>query len=375
MVGLLHGEHEYPGNHHGYHLACVCAKGKSMVETVESENMKNGPVPIIIEELPVPTRTLSSPLSEERSIPFYRKKQRSRRGGGRRWRSHKRAFTRRFNPTYQHHCGYSGILWASGKKTTKENVQELRNQVASLVYEAVVNDQVFGGVRAREYVAREEMSLNAYLADVRDSQWASYMEMVLAAKIEKASVMLNMQKGDYQSLCPRPRYVISLRNKHYTVYKLHSWYGPNRPVQKSSLKVGRCPTRKEAVRAHMRGGYSERCTDIERGIGESYVKAFEDVDVYDENGDLKADYGTNFEEVFEGAYLDEKHEDLKSGYWTLQYMANVETEKNWGQGEYGDSENYGSSSEDAYVLDESERPEDFNGRWPIQPWVWKRRPR
>ena len=65
MVGHLHGEHEYPGNHHGYHLACVCAKGKSMVETVENENMKSRSPAIIIEESPVPTRTLSSPLSEE----------------------------------------------------------------------------------------------------------------------------------------------------------------------------------------------------------------------------------------------------------------------------------------------------------------------
>ena len=81
-------------------------------------------------------------------------------------------------------------------------MQKLRNQVANLVYEAVVNDQMFGGVRARDYVAREEMSLNAYLADIRDSQWASYMEMVLAVKVEKGSVMLNMQKGDYRMPSP-----------------------------------------------------------------------------------------------------------------------------------------------------------------------------
>ena len=167
--------------------------------------------------------------------------------------------------------------------------------------------------------------------------------------------------------------MISLRNKHYMVYKLHSWYGPNRPVQKSSLKVGRPPTKKEATRAHMRGGYSLRCRDIENagpqeghvkcsgqdGNGVSYEMTSGGVYVYEENGDLKVGYDTSDEEVIEGVHLHEKHEVSKGGYRTLQYIANVEDKKSWVHGDRGYTENYVSRIEDAYALENLEEPEDW----------------
>ena len=154
---------------------CRCVWKGSYQEGERRAGEPNKCVPIMIFDSPQPMRTPSTPLSDERSVPYFRKKGRARRGGKRRWKSHRRGYTRRHDPKLKHHCGYSGVLWATGVKVTKKSVQELRNKVADLVYDAVVTEQMFGGVLAKDYVAKEEQSLNAYLADVRGSQWASYI--------------------------------------------------------------------------------------------------------------------------------------------------------------------------------------------------------
>ena len=89
-----------------------------------------------------------------------------------------------------------------------------------------------------------------------------YMEMVLAVRVTGARAILNMKKGDYRAQCLHPNYMISLKNKHYTGYKIHSRNCPKGSAQEPAFRSSKHSNTKDVLTAHMRGGYVRGSHDL-----------------------------------------------------------------------------------------------------------------
>ena len=152
-----------------YHLYTIKRHAPEVVEILES---------------PLPTRSarLMSTESHRRMAESIRAR---RRGGKRRYGSHRRVSTRIYNPSAEHHCGYACVLKARGVVPTCRRIYELRCATAEAVYHAYIEDVHVQDMSVREMVQDTDMSLHAYLAGVRWRLWASPIEVCLAAQIQQ----------------------------------------------------------------------------------------------------------------------------------------------------------------------------------------------
>ena len=105
---------------------------------------------------------------------------------------HKRKITHLYNPSLRHHCGYLCLLKAAKQFSSKRIVSLLRHQVAERVRTAFLADEQVHDLKVRHVVAQRGHNLASYLAQIKDSQWASMVEMHYAAQILNIAVYLDM---------------------------------------------------------------------------------------------------------------------------------------------------------------------------------------
>ena len=172
------------------------------------------------------------PKTTTRKDPTSSASQRVRRPGKQRLSCHKRKQTLIFNPKTKMHCGYMCLFRAPGHSMVAEAVQELRDHVAQRVYMEFIQDGELGGLRVKRAVRHSQQSLNAYLADIRGSQWASQIELAGAAEQLNISVGLSYAPslqliGNHSS---QVNYIVKLMSNQHILDKLY------RPVQLKDMK-------------------------------------------------------------------------------------------------------------------------------------------
>ena len=172
---------------------------------------------IQIDSSPEPTRLPCSPFWQPTPTP---KRRPARRGGHRRFVSHARWCTRDMNPRLPHHCAYQCLLRAACAPTKLENVNKLRENTATLLQNAYLEDNDIHGVPTRQVISLSGQTLKAYLADVRFQQWASSLEVAAAADILGIHVMID---NGYDKIVTgtAPTHVVKLAKSHWTLAKIH----------------------------------------------------------------------------------------------------------------------------------------------------------
>ena len=171
---------------------------------------------IYVPESPMPSLTLSSP----RNSPPVQLPHRFRRAGATRLMSHRRMKTKTFDPGLPGHCGYQAVLKASGVKPSLQKVKQLRNKVADAFLEARLASRDVAGIDLHDLLRHEEMTLSAYCAAIRSSQWASVVEISLAAEVLGSSLLYcgeqTVKIGE-----GRPRFAVRKIRSHYILQKIH----------------------------------------------------------------------------------------------------------------------------------------------------------
>ena len=96
--------------------------------------------PFWIFESPQPTRITR--LMSSSTHRFMAQSIRARRRGGKsRFGMHRRTCTRKYDPTFQNHCGFVCLLKAAGTCVSRNNIRDLRAHTADLVYKAFIGGQ------------------------------------------------------------------------------------------------------------------------------------------------------------------------------------------------------------------------------------------
>ena len=172
---------------------------------------------IEVDSSPEPTRTTCSPFWQTTPSP---RRRRARRAGRQRLASHTRKSTRTYNPKLPHHCAYQCLLKVAGLSVKPAKVMELRSSTADALYVAYTESQVLYGIDARETVQASGHTLRAYMADIRHQQWASALEVALAANILDISLFI-MDGQQMIKIGNKPAFAIRLCASHWTLMKMH----------------------------------------------------------------------------------------------------------------------------------------------------------
>ena len=130
---------------------------------------------------------------------------------------HRRVSTCVMDPSLPNHCAYQCVLKAAGTSPTMKAVQSLRNKTADKVYQAYINDEQIAALDVRAVVQASDMTLQAYLAAVRHTQWASAVEIAFAAQIVNISIAIKTKDTEVV-LGNVPKYAIKLKNNHWRLY-------------------------------------------------------------------------------------------------------------------------------------------------------------
>ena len=183
---------------------------------------------IWVQESPPPTRVMTTPLSQLTT------RRRAARGAGRqRYSMHRRRQTRTYDPAAKGHCGYACALKAANKKVTPASIKMIRAEVAKNVYEGFVLDHYIIGKSIKELVNESDLTLADYIERTKHSQWASTVEVAMAAQQLGVSVIVQ-EKNRSVPTGLRPKWIISLKNQHFTLAKLHRRGIPHREVPSPS---------------------------------------------------------------------------------------------------------------------------------------------
>ena len=187
---------------------CAVRAEQSMKPAVVAE-------PILILDSPPPSKSFVTPLSKMST------RQRARRTGCRRISHHCRRRTAAYDPPSQGHCAYACVLKAAGKKINQESIQQLRTSTAARVEELFINDETYMGQRVKDIVSSTGHNLRAYLAETRWRQWATTMEVGMAA--ESIGVTLEIaQKGCLWKVGRgKAKYCVCLQEHHFTLHRVH----------------------------------------------------------------------------------------------------------------------------------------------------------
>ena len=107
-----------------------------------------------------------------------------RRAGKKRLCSVRRCMKVTYNPTSYGDCGYQVLLRASRRRVSKKAIADLRNQVAMSFMTHHESKTMVAGVQLTHLVMREGYeNVEDYVQHIRKGQWASYVELSLAAQI------------------------------------------------------------------------------------------------------------------------------------------------------------------------------------------------
>ena len=93
--------------------------------------------------------------------------------------------------------------------------------MAERVRIAFLADEEVHDLKVRQVVAQQGHNLASYLAQIKDSQWASMVEMQHAAQILNIAVYLDMGKCTYKVGEGFSMGMVKLRQNHYRLYKTH----------------------------------------------------------------------------------------------------------------------------------------------------------
>ena len=172
--------------------------------------------PILIEESPMPTRsfkTFTTPASRAAS---------SRRAGAVRLPAHRRASTRKYNPSKPGDCGYECALVAAGIRPSRTKIATLRLAVSKRIHAAFINDQEIGNIRVRDLVQKEHLIIAAYAAQTAHLMWASPCEVMAAAQELETDLAVQVGKKVKFSVGSNPKWVVKLKGQHFTLHKIHT---------------------------------------------------------------------------------------------------------------------------------------------------------
>ena len=184
----------------------------------ESEKHASKGEPILVPESPVPTRSARLMTSEthRKMNESYRAR---RRGGSRRYSSHRRCTTKSYDPPSLHDCGFACILKAAGYQVNAHEVEKLREKVAARVYKAYLDDEIVHDMSVRNMIQSTDHTLAAYLAKLRYTLWASPIELCFAADALHVDIAISI-KGSMIHHGAKPRFIVRLAKQHYTLYKM-----------------------------------------------------------------------------------------------------------------------------------------------------------
>ena len=173
--------------------------------------------PIEIYSSPELTRTSSTPHPET-PWPTPVRRRAVRRGGSRRFAWHRRLSTCIMDPSMPNHCAYQCVLKAAGITPTKKAVSNLRSMTADKIYEAYINYDRIAGLDVRGTVQASDLTLEAYLASIRHSQWASAVEAAAAAQVFQ--VAMAIKTDDVQVIIgSQVKHCMKLRKCHWRLYR------------------------------------------------------------------------------------------------------------------------------------------------------------
>ena len=107
-------------------------------------------------------------------------------------------------------------------RPSMKNIRALRCRVAEVVYDMYISYGSIHGVEARDIVQQSQMTLAAYLEDVRTNQWASILELLVASELLHVDIAIDTMNA--KVTVGKPTYVIKLRDHHFYLYRLHQPY-------------------------------------------------------------------------------------------------------------------------------------------------------
>ena len=81
-----------------------------------------------------------------------------------------------------------------GRNPSKSAVRGLRAKVTEVVREWYLNDHYLDKVSVRKTVQATHMTLNAYISEIKDKQWASCVEVAASLQILKAAAAIHIKK-------------------------------------------------------------------------------------------------------------------------------------------------------------------------------------
>ena len=171
---------------------------------------------ILIQESPMPTRTISTPASRRRQQPSP-----AQRARGKRIKQHTRQLTLKRNLSMMGHCGCECIIAASGQKCTKKKVVQLRTAVAQQIKKLYDINPAVAGMSIRDLVKGEKRTLDQYLQRTCKNMWASPCEIIIAANIMNLNAAVHIPKVGIISEKRYSKWIIKLEHKHFMLYAYH----------------------------------------------------------------------------------------------------------------------------------------------------------
>ena len=204
---------------------------------------KRADKPILIEDSPPPSRTLSSPF---RRTPSSQAGTPALRAGKRRLRSHRRHHTVAYDPSGRGDCGYQCLLKMACERPTRAKIKLLRSKTAEYIKEAAIRGEDVGSVNLPRAMKEKMQTPEDYARDVRRKQWASAAELTMASKVLNITTTLYSKYGvETINEDPKARKtgcVIYMRNQHYLLKHKHarspSSAGKQEPVPRTTARAG-----------------------------------------------------------------------------------------------------------------------------------------
>ena len=220
------------------------------------------PEAIWIEDSPLPTRSQAKVPME--SPPTRRTARRAARAGAARQRRHAKKKTMWYTPDTHTDCGYMCVIKAAGKRPTKRRVRALRKQVAARLAAAEEKDEHVGGLRVREVICNENMTVDMYLSKTKRTMWASRMEIAAAAEEENIALCMKGYEGTLGACAETPKYYLEIRHNHYIAYRLKDkeplQAAPRQHERRKAQEVETAKKKRAGMRPADRAGHIFRPT-------------------------------------------------------------------------------------------------------------------
>ena len=182
------------------------------------------PVVVLVPESPPPTSHMTSPFKETMSRSEVRRRQygEAYRAGSRRVCSHKRAAVAAYDPSRPGDCGYQCLLKAASMRPSAHNVRRLRKATSLGVEEAFYDKECLAGLNVVDIIERETGDVQEYCRNVASRQWASPVELTVAARHLGISIELVTPDGNYHINSngqKKARHYIYMIKEHYVLKK------------------------------------------------------------------------------------------------------------------------------------------------------------